>query len=196
MPYRIRWIAHQMPLLKRRYPLLSSPLLIVGVALVVRFAVLATLHTYQLSPPGGFKPGCTAELPRCFVGWQFAYEAGFIARWLTLGYGYQPWRALIGLVAAVGIAVILAVVLGDHGALAQVRTPPTPASVACTVVERIGVGLDVAAPLVATNSAARCAATDTATGQALTISGWILRLLAWGFATLFVAGFTSAVRKT
>ena len=77
-----------MPLLKRRYPLLSSPLLIVGVALVVRFAVLATLHTYQLSPPGGFKPGCTAELPRCFVGWQFAYEAGFIARWLTLGYGF------------------------------------------------------------------------------------------------------------
>jgi hypothetical protein len=30
----------------------------------------------------------------------------------------------------------------------------------------------------------------------LTAVGWVLRLLAWMFAALFIAGFTSAVRKT
>jgi hypothetical protein len=29
----------------------------------------------------------------------------------------------------------------------------------------------------------------------LTVLGWVLGLAGWGFATLFVAGFTSAVRK-
>lgn len=28
------------------------------------------------------------------------------------------------------------------------------------------------------------------------LSGWLLRLLAWTFATLFVVGLTGAVRKT
>jgi hypothetical protein len=28
------------------------------------------------------------------------------------------------------------------------------------------------------------------------VSGWALQLLAWAFATLFIAGFTGAVRKT
>jgi hypothetical protein len=30
----------------------------------------------------------------------------------------------------------------------------------------------------------------------LTAAGWVLRVLAWTFAALFIAGFTSAVRKT
>ena len=30
----------------------------------------------------------------------------------------------------------------------------------------------------------------------LTAGGWVLQLLAWVFAALFIAGFTSAVRKT
>src|ERR1700747_49268 len=30
----------------------------------------------------------------------------------------------------------------------------------------------------------------------LSTAGWVLRLLAWVFAALFIAGFTSAVRKT
>jgi hypothetical protein len=34
------------------------------------------------------------------------------------------------------------------------------------------------------------------TGQVVTAAGWGLQLLAWAFATLFVAGFTGAVRKT
>jgi NH3-dependent NAD+ synthetase len=30
----------------------------------------------------------------------------------------------------------------------------------------------------------------------LTSIGWVFRVLAWVFAALFIAGFTSAVRKT
>ena len=113
---------------------------------------------------------------------------------LTLGYGYQPWRALIGLFAVVIIAAVLAVILGGHGGLEQTRTVPTP--LGCTLVERISVGIDLGTPLITTGAGARCQTTDSFTGQILTITGWALRLLAWAFASLFIAGFTSAVRKT
>lgn len=115
---------------------------------------------------------------------------------LTLGYGYQPWRALIGLLIVVFLAVLLAVLLGGHGGLARVQSPPPPTPLACTMVERIGVGLDLGTPLITTGARGRCEATNATSGQILTITGWALRLLAWAFASLFVAGFTSAVRKT
>ncbi|MDQ3765348.1 MAG: hypothetical protein M3460_28935 [Actinomycetota bacterium] len=36
---------------------------------------------------------------------------------ITLGYGYQPWRALLFLVSVVVTSVVLAITLGAHGAL-------------------------------------------------------------------------------
>jgi len=109
---------------------------------------------------------------------------------LTLGYGYQPWRALICLLLVIATAVMLAVVLGGQGGLAQAAAPGSP----CPVVERVGVGLDLGTPLLTTRS--RCDVTTSGAGQILTMTGWALRLLAWAFATLFIAGFTSAVRRT
>jgi hypothetical protein len=115
---------------------------------------------------------------------------------VVLGYGYQPWRALLGLLATFLLAVLAAVILGGHGGLAQVRTPPSPTPIGCTIVDRVGVGLDLGTPLVSTGARTRCDSTATATGESLAVAGWILRLLAWAFATLFIAGFTGAVRKT
>lgn len=112
---------------------------------------------------------------------------------LVLGYGYQPWRALVGLLAVLVTGAVLAVVLGGSG-LVQVRAGAAP--VACPVIDRIAVGLELGTPLISTPARLRCEATNTGTGQALTISGWMLRLMAWAFATLFIAGFTGAVRKT
>ena len=43
---------------------------------------------------------------------------GWITK-VTLGYGYQPWRALLFLAEVVAVSCVLAVVLGSHGALAQ-----------------------------------------------------------------------------
>jgi len=114
---------------------------------------------------------------------------------LTLGYGYQPWRALLALVAVATIAVVLALTLGAHSGVARVDPHP-PASVRCSAVERIGVGLDLGLPLIKTGTRDHCDTTASTAGQVLTVAGWGLQLLAWAFATLFVAGFTGAVRKT
>jgi hypothetical protein len=114
---------------------------------------------------------------------------------LTLGYGYRPWRALLALVAIATIAVVLALILGTHGGVAHTDRRP-PVGSRCSVVERIGVGLDLGLPLIKTGVRDHCDTTATATGQILTVAGWGLQLLAWAFATLFVAGFTGIVRKT
>jgi uncharacterized protein YjbI with pentapeptide repeats len=114
---------------------------------------------------------------------------------LTLGHGYQPWRALIALVFVAAIAGVLAFYLGAHGGVARVKPDP-PTATQCSGVERVGVGLDLGLPLIKTGIRAHCDTTASTTGQVLTVVGWVLQLLAWGFATLFVAGFTGIVRKT
>ena len=114
---------------------------------------------------------------------------------LTLGYGYQPWRALLALLGMAMIAVALAAILGAHGGLARTHPHP-PAANRCSPVELVGVGLDLGLPLIKTGARDDCDTTTSTTGQALTVAGWGLQLLAWAFATLFVAGFTGAVRKT
>jgi hypothetical protein len=112
---------------------------------------------------------------------------------LTLGYGYQPWRALIGLLAILTASVALCLL--TTGALAHTKNSPRP-DTACTTVERIGVGLDLGLPLIKTGARTQCDLTTTPAGQWLTVSSWGLQVLAWAFATLFIAGFTGAVRKT
>jgi hypothetical protein len=59
---------------------------------------------------------------------------------LTLGYGYQPWKALIALVIVAAISVILALILGANGGLARTNPQP-PAATQCSAVERVAVGL-------------------------------------------------------
>ncbi|MFF3910536.1 hypothetical protein ACFYZJ_32335 [Streptomyces sp. NPDC001848] len=113
---------------------------------------------------------------------------------LTLGYGYQPWRALIGLLGTVASAIVLSLILGMHGALAHV-SGTAASSGSCSSLDQVGFGLNVSLPLVKV-ATGTCAVTNTIAGQALTTAGWLLQVLAWAFTTLFVAGFTSAVRKT
>jgi hypothetical protein len=124
---------------------------------------------------------------------------------LTLGYGYQPRRALIFLLAVVAMYVGLALYLGGaKGRLALTSsTPSTTGTTAaqssptkpCSTVLQVGVGLDLGLPLVKT-AADTCKRTDTPAGDVLTVASWVLQALAWIFATLFIAGFTGAVRKT
>jgi hypothetical protein len=69
----------------------------------------------------------------------------------------------------------------------------------CTVVQQVSVGLDLNLPVGTSVARAACDLTTdpaSATGAWLTAVGWVLRGLAWVFAALFIAGFTSAVRKT
>jgi hypothetical protein len=116
---------------------------------------------------------------------------------ITLGYGYQAWRALLFLLGVVVTSVMLAVILGAHGGLAHPQNPKnlTALTIPCTVTEQIDVGLKIGAPFLDTHADDRCTTTNTATGIALSYSISGLRLLTGALAALFLAGFTSVVRK-
>ena len=114
----------------------------------------------------------------------------------TLGYGYQPWKALVWLLVTLAVSVAASVVLGAHGALT--RVDEQVAGQPCSVLEQIAVGLDSGLPLIKTGARDRCDLTTDAssvTGIVLTVVTWLVQLAAWAFAALFVAGFTGAVRK-
>jgi uncharacterized protein (DUF4415 family) len=114
---------------------------------------------------------------------------------VTLGYGYQPWRALLGLLGIVILAVILNVSYGAQGGLAHTKASGSPGT-PCSTLERVGVGLNFSVPVVNIGAGGTCGTTQSAPGNTITISGWILQLAAWSLATLFIAGFTGVVRKT
>jgi hypothetical protein len=107
---------------------------------------------------------------------------------VTLQYGYQPVRAvlLLGVVLAAAIGLFLGFAGGTR----------TEAGPACPWVDRVGLAIDAAVPLVSTGAGDRCApATATASGQALAVAGWGLGALGWASATLVVAGYSGLVRR-
>ncbi|ONI90229.1 hypothetical protein ALI22I_12970 [Saccharothrix sp. ALI-22-I] len=104
----------------------------------------------------------------------------------TVGYGYRPAVALLWLLGTLAVAVGL--VAGVAGPAGLVRS--------CSTVDQIGHALNAVTPL-AKPEGVRCqVVTSSGLGQAVVISTWLLQMLAWAFATLFVAGFTGLVRKT
>ena len=107
---------------------------------------------------------------------------------LALQYGYQPLRAVALLAGVLLIAALL------FGALAGgIRTE---AGGPCAVVDRVGLAIDAAVPLVSTGADDRCKlATGTGAGQALAAAGWVLTLFGWASATLVVAGYSGLVRR-
>jgi hypothetical protein len=66
----------------------------------------------------------------------------------------------------------------------------------CPRTDRIVLGVDTALPLVTTAVGTTCLSRPTRAGQVITVAGLTAQILGWAFATLFVAGFTGAVRKT
>lgn len=110
---------------------------------------------------------------------------------IVLGYGYQPWRALLYLLGVVAVSITLAVIFGANGALAVPGSIPRP----CTIVETVGRGLDLGLPFLPRNPSSRCDIADNSAGATLTIATWTLQVIGWALAALFVAGFTAIVRK-
>jgi hypothetical protein len=94
---------------------------------------------------------------------------------VTLGYGYQPWRALVGLPGVVILAVILSVSYGGQGGLAHTRASGSPGT-ACSALEGVGVGLDFSIPVVRSGAGGACATTASGAGNTITISSWVLQL--------------------
>lgn len=103
-----------------------------------------------------------------------------LVRGMTVGHGYRPALALVWLAGVLAVSVGVVLVSG---------------AVRCSVVEQVGYALNVATPLVKVD-AARCSVdTGSGAGQFVLASTWLLQILAWAFATLFVAGFTGLVRR-
>ena len=125
------------------------------------------------------------HLHRSLTGWTRLRHRLF---GLTLQFGYQPARA-VALLAAV-LAVAVGLFLGLSAGTS------TPTGTECPAVDRIGLAVDAAIPLVSTDAADRCQlATGTASGQALAAAGWLFTLLGWATATLVVAGYSGWVRR-
>jgi hypothetical protein len=113
--------------------------------------------------------------------------------WWTLGYGYQPWRALLLLIGVTLASAVLTAIVGTHGLY-----PKDQPNQRCTTTERAVLGLDNALPLVSTSVADTCVTRHGGNKSAQAVIGISIaaQVGGWAFATLFVAGFTGAVRKT
>lgn len=132
----------------------------------------------------------------------------------SLAFGYQPWRALLGL-AAVAIVAIVALGWTELGTNGLARTPISTGlakdsagqtvetsstaapSESCSRLERSLVAVEIAIPLIKAAPSQRCI-TNPRAQAGRTISGLspAIQLICWALATLFVAGFTSVIRRT
>lgn len=174
-----------------------------GVTVAERLAWLGRMPGYAAQPYRQLAAAYQAaghedEARRVLVAQQeHLHRSGTLTGWgrarhrlfgLALQYGYQPARAVALLLAVLGIAVGLFL-----GLRAGTRTP---AGAACPAVDRVGLAVDAAIPLVRTGAADRCQlATATVSGQGLAAAGWGLTLLGWASATLVVAGYSGWVRR-
>lgn len=118
---------------------------------------------------------------------------------VTIGYGYQVGRALAWLTAIAALSIALGLAAGSFEyhdqRLATTNIPATVHAVPCSSIEQIGLGLSIGLPLFKLAAPDSCRLDSSiAIGQALTTIGWLLQLLSWVFATLFIAGFTKVIR--
>ncbi|MEV0679516.1 hypothetical protein AB0I60_23620 [Actinosynnema sp. NPDC050436] len=104
----------------------------------------------------------------------------------TVGYGYRPALALVWLVGTLLAAVVLVAAVAGPAGLVR----------SCSTVEQVGHALNAVTPLAKPEGVKCQVLTTTGLGRFVVVSTWVLQLLAWAFATLFVAGFTGLVRKT
>ncbi len=112
---------------------------------------------------------------------------------LFIGYGHRPFRALGYLAGLCAIATLVA----SAASLLGIAVRPAPAKGPCSPAETFGLAVDTVVPLLKTGGAPRCEiATATPWGQVFYVTGYVLQILGWAFATLFVAGYTGLVRTT
>ncbi|MDX8028956.1 hypothetical protein SK803_01980 [Lentzea sp. BCCO 10_0856] len=117
------------------------------------------------------------------------------------GHGYKPGRALAGLLAVVGVAVVFTLIARANGwisrpALLVEGLGGDGDGIACSTGDAIRLAADLSIPLINTSGRLRCDFEHYGLAQQIgTVAGIVLQILGWAFATLFVAGFSGAVRK-
>lgn len=110
-----------------------------------------------------------------------------------IGYGYQSWRALAGLLTTIALALALTFTASANHASQQ---SPGQGQAPCTFTGNVGLAIELSIPLIRTGGSRHCEfRAETTAGQWYVAAGWATQLLGWSFATLFVAGFSGLVRK-
>lgn len=108
------------------------------------------------------------------------------------GYGYHTSRTVWWLLGLVVVSVLFALFVAP---LVHPPESDTPGD-GCATVERVGLGLEWALPIVKTNASDTCVIdTTTASGQWATVGSWGFQAGGWALATLVVAGYTGIVRR-
>ncbi|HEY2638613.1 MAG TPA: hypothetical protein VGI66_01830 [Streptosporangiaceae bacterium] len=130
-----------------------------------------------------------------------------VGNWLldrTIKYGYQTWRAAVGLVVVFGIFLALSV-LGQHQhvivPVGDIRgLHPVPSATQCTSTYPCfypaGYTIDTVIPLINVHQAEYWGPDGHAPWGWLWVGGaWVATGLGWALATLLVAGYTGLVRR-
>ena len=139
-------------------------------------------------------------LARGKVGGRWA-RAWHRVKKVAVGYGYETWRALVGLIVIVILAIALGLTAGripaGEGRFEAAHTAATGhPGTSCSIIEQVGLGLDLGLPVINTRLSNNCSLNSTTiTGQILTATSWLLQGLAWALATLVIAGYTGLIRK-
>lgn len=130
-----------------------------------------------------------------------AARALHLMQGVFLGYGYRSWRALACLLGVAALAVALGLAAGHtragpHRYLATQPSAAGQVGTPCSTTQQIALGIDIGIPLIKTSLAQQCQInTSDLAGQMYTAAAWLLQILAWAFATIFIAGYTGLVRK-
>ena len=122
-----------------------------------------------------------------------------------VGYGYQPWRAWIGLLlvaiigvgAALGLGSVRDTWPGTETTTAVAAYPPTDTTPAtpCSWPDRVGMGLSWTVPLASFASNGCQINTSVPAGQTLAIISYVLQIMGWAMAAIAVAGYTGIVKR-
>ena len=122
----------------------------------------------------------------------------------TIKYGYQAWRAGVGLAAIFVTVWVLALVAQHHHVIVPVAEieglHPVPSATSCTAsypcFYPAGYAVDTVIPIISVHQAAYWGPDGhTPWGWAWVAGTWIATGLGWALATLLVAGYTGLVRQ-
>ncbi len=131
----------------------------------------------------------------------------WVGNWLldkTIKYGYQAWRAGLGLAAAFVAAWLLSVFAQQHHLMVPVGNiqglHPVPSATRCTssypCFYPAGYAIDTVIPIINVHQAQYWGPDGHAPlGKAWVAGTWIATGLGWALATLLVAGYTGLVRR-
>jgi hypothetical protein len=144
--------------------------------------------------------------PREFGGLSWSRQALNRLLDVSIQYGYQTWRAVLGLALLYGIAVAVFTAAQYHGNLivpvAQTSAgKQAPPAYQCTSVYPCfypaGYAIDTVIPIINVHQASYWGPNgDNPLGGALTAFTWVCTALGWALATLSVAGYTGLARSS